>query len=217
MFDVLTRDVGSLPIAALLAVLFGIAVLETSLVVGVVLPGEIMLASGIGMLPTAWTPVAGVLLAAGCFGGQLVGYLIGHRFGPTLRDGWVGRRTGPRVWAQAERVVHQSGGLLLVGSRFVAIAHTVVPVVAGALRMPIRRFTGYAALSSIVWAALWTVAGTVLGGISRAIDPGLLNTALVIAGVVIGTIVIGRVIRKPAEDEPEPRSAHEDIAKPAAC
>ncbi|TQJ02147.1 DedA family protein [Amycolatopsis cihanbeyliensis] len=212
MFEDLMPDLGALPPLAVLATVFVLAFLETSLLVGVFLPGEVLLAGCIGVLHVTWSPLAGLVAAAGCFAGQLVGYLIGRRVGPALQRGWIGRKTDPRRWEQAEQLVRSSGGWLLVTARFVAVAHTLAPALAGVLRMPLRRFAWFAALSSAVWAALWTAVGAGLGQAGQLLDQGLLTTALVLGGIVISTLVVGRVLRKPAEDmETVPERAQQPV------
>lgn len=199
MFDDLMPDLTTLSPTAVLVTIFVLAFLETSLVVGVFLPGEVLVAAGIGVLHVSWSPLAGVVAAAGCLTGQVVGYLIGYGVGPKLQHGWVGRKTGPKRWAQAEHLVRNSGGWLLITARFVAVAHTLAPVLAGALRMPRARFVGFAALSSLVWAVIWTVVGAALSKMGQAVDHGLISTVLVTGGVLVAAVVIGRVLRHPAE------------------
>jgi membrane-associated protein len=191
-------DLTTLAPVAVLGTIFVLSFLETTLVIGVVLPGEVLVGACIGVLHVSWSPIAGVVAAAGCLAGQLGGYGIGRWLGPAAQHGWIGRKAGPKRWQQAERLVGDSGGWLLVTARFVSVAHTLAPVLAGALRMPLRRFTWFATISAVVWAALWTAVGAALSGASQFIDNGLLSLIMVGGGVVIGGIVMSRLLRKPA-------------------
>lgn len=196
MFEGLMPDLTALSPVAVLVTIFVLSFLETSVVVGVVLPGEVLVGACIGVLHVSWSPLAGVVAAIGCFVGQLGGYALGRWVGPAVQNGWVGRKAGPRRWQQAERLVGESGGWLLVTARFVSVAHTLAPVLAGAMRMSSRRFSLFAAVSAVVWAALWTAVGAALSGASRIIDPGVVSLAMVGAGVVVGAIVMNRVLRR---------------------
>jgi membrane protein DedA with SNARE-associated domain len=122
----------------------------------------------------------------------------------------VGRKAGPKRWTQAERLVGDSGGWLLVTARFVSVAHTLAPVLAGALRMPLRRFVLFGAMSAVVWAAIWTAVGAALSGASQFVDSGLLSWAMVIGGVIIGSVVMGKLLKRPTSEE----VAEDDASRP---
>lgn len=196
MFEGLMPDLTALSPVAVLVTIFVLSFLETSLVVGVILPGEVLVGACIGVLHVSWSPLAGVVAAVGCVAGQLGGYAIGRWMGPAVKHGWVGRKAGPKRWEQAERLVGESGGWLLVTARFVSVAHTLAPVLAGALRMPLRRFSMFAAVSAVIWAALWTAVGAALSGASQVIDQGLLSAVMVVGGVIIGGIIMSKLLRK---------------------
>ena len=151
-------DLATLAPATILVTIFVLSFLETSVLVGVLLPGEVLVAACVGVLPVSWSLLAAVAAAAGCLIGQLAGYLLGRALGPALHNSWIARKAGPERLAQAERLVRDAGGWLLVIARFVAVAHTLAPVLAGALRMPTRRFIWFAMLSGAIWA----------GGVDRA-------------------------------------------------
>ncbi|RSM68118.1 DedA family protein [Kibdelosporangium aridum] len=212
VFEGLMPDLTALSPVAVLVTIFVLSFLETSVVIGVVLPGEVLVGACIGVLHVAWSPLAGAVAAAGCVAGQLGGYALGRWSGPAIKHGWVGRKAGPKRWAQAERLVGESGGWLLVTARFVSVAHTLAPVLAGTLRMPLRKFIAFAAISAVVWAALWTAVGAALSGASQVIDPGLLSFALVGGGVVIGGVIMTKLFRRLDKAVKDPQ---EDVQLPA--
>ncbi|ALG13780.1 hypothetical protein AOZ06_49140 [Kibdelosporangium phytohabitans] len=211
MFEDLMPDLTALSPVAVLVTVFVLSFLETTVVIGVVLPGEVLVGACIGVLHVAWSPLAGAVAAVGCLAGQVGGYALGRWSGPAIKHGWIGRKAGPKRWAQAEHLVGQSGGWLLVTARFVSVAHTLAPVLAGALRMPLRKFVAFGAFSAVVWAALWTAVGAALSGASQVIDPGVLSFALVGGGVVVGGLIMTKLFRKfdeaaeqRSEEEPTP-------------
>lgn len=201
VFQDLLPNLQSLAPVLVLVTIFVLSFLETTLVIGVILPGEALVGVCIGVLHVSWAPIAGVSAAVGCLAGQLAGYGLGRWAGPSIKHGWLGRKAGPKRWAQAERLVGDTGGLLLLTARFVSVAHTLAPVLAGALRMPLRRFTLYGAISSVVWASIWTAVGAALSGVSQFVDSGLLSWVMVIGGVVVGSVVMGRLLKRPTSDD----------------
>jgi membrane-associated protein len=203
VFQDLMPNLTSLAPVLVLVTIFVLSFLETTLVVGVVLPGEVLVGACIGVLHVSMAPVAGLAAAAGCLSGQLAGYALGRWMGPSVQHGWVGRKAGPKRWAQAEKLVGDSGGWLLVTARFVSVAHTLAPVLAGALKMPLRRFTLFGAVSAVVWAGLWTAVGAALSGMSQFVDSGLLSWAMVLGGVIIGSVVMTKLLRRTSDDVAE--------------
>lgn len=184
--------------------IFIVAVLETTLVIGVPLPGEILLVGLVGTLAPEWVVPAGLLAAAGCLTGQVIGFVIGHRYGPALRTGWVGRRAGERAWVRAERLVRRSGGLLLIVARFVAVAHTLAPPLAGTLRMPFRRFVVFAGVSALLWSSVWTLCAWMINHLSGGVDQDLISWVLLVGGIVLAAWVIGGLTRDPAPPGGQP-------------
>jgi membrane-associated protein len=135
---------------AVLYLLTGLVVtLETSLLIGLLLPGDsvVLLAGTTVTGPSRFAAV----VAVGTLGsllGESIGYLLGRRYGERVRGSGVGRRLGEDAWAGAESFLTGRGGRAVAAARFVAVVHAVVPVVAGAVGMPYRRFLGWSALGA---------------------------------------------------------------------
>lgn len=172
----------------------GFMLLETSLLVGLVVPGDlVVLLAG----TTATDPMSfGSITAAavvGSLGGATIGYLVGARFGRGLeqrvRRTRLGRRIGSDQWDQAERMLHRRGIVSFTISRYIAVVHTLVPVLAGTVRLPYRRFLPRIAFASAVFAASYTGAGMLAGSSYRAVANqldafGLIAALTVVVGVV---------------------------------
>jgi membrane protein DedA with SNARE-associated domain len=98
----------------------GLAVmLETSILVGLIVPGDtIVLVSSTGVttiITYLFTVLAAVL---GALVGESIGFSLGRLFGPRLRSSWLGRRVGEQRWAKADRFVQRRGGIAVFISRF---------------------------------------------------------------------------------------------------
>jgi membrane-associated protein len=196
LFQAWVPELTTLSPPAVLITIFVLSVLETSFVIGIVLPGEVLVAACIGVLQPSWSPWAGVVASAGCLAGQVLGYLLGRSLGrATLYGGWLGRKVGRERLAMAERIARDTGGWLVITARFVAVLHTLAPLLAGALRMPLRQFLCWAALSAVVWAALWTAVGAALGHAGRVLDQDLVTIGFVAVGALVATVVSARTLR----------------------
>ena len=137
--------------ATVLYLLTGVfTTLETSALVGLLVPGDavVLLAGTTATSPTRFVALVGAAVA-GSLAGESIGYLLGRRFEERLRFGRLGRRLGERNWAKAEAFLNGRGGRAVFAARFVAVVHALLPVVAGTVRMPYRRFIGWAAAGSL--------------------------------------------------------------------
>ncbi|MGH2603145.1 MAG: DedA family protein, partial [Dehalococcoidia bacterium] len=146
----------------------GFTALETTALIGLVVPGDlVVLLAG----STAATPqrIMLILLAAalGTYVGELCGYGLGRLAGPRLRYSRLGRMLGERRWQRAESYLAGRGAPVLVPARFVSVVHAVAPVVAGTVRMPVRKFAFWSAVGAVVWATTYTAVGAAAGSAYR--------------------------------------------------
>jgi membrane-associated protein len=196
------RALAGLDPALLVAATVGLTALEATALLGLVIPGDlvVLLAAGsaatiaanghAGPFGTAGR-LALVLIAAavGTWLGELAGYAIGRGAGLRLRGSRPGRWLGEARWVRAERYLAGRGARALVPVRFVSVLHAVAPIVAGTVRMPARRFAFWSALGAVIWAATYTAVGAGAGAAYRQYgDLGLCSSVAVIAatGVVLG-------------------------------
>ncbi|GAA1814606.1 DedA family protein [Planosporangium flavigriseum] len=144
-----------------------VMVLDMIPLVGIAVPGDVAVLAAIGVGgPFA---AVGTLLwvVGGCLAGWSLTFAAGRFFGERLRRGRLGRWIGDPRWVAAERALDR-GGRVLVVAPFLPVINTLVPLVAGGLRMPYRRFARYSALGSALWAGLYVGLGLVarqIGGL----------------------------------------------------
>ena len=175
--------------------LFAIIFTETGLFFGFLLPGDSLLVTA-GLL-VATRPefsqaldirTLGLLLTAAAILGDNTNY-------------WVGRLTGPRIFAredsllfkrkhlaQAEEFYARHGAKTVVLARFVPIVRTFAPLVAGAARMPYRTFLTYSVAGGVAWIWSMLLIGYFLG--SRV--PGVAKyLEVIIIGIVAVSVLPG--------------------------
>ncbi|HEY3485647.1 MAG TPA: DedA family protein [Ilumatobacteraceae bacterium] len=193
--------------------LFTIVFVESGLLVGFFLPGDSLLFAA-GLLASQDKlnyPLIMVGCAIAAILGDQVGYMIGRHFGPRLlaKERWF---TRPHHVARATHFFDKRGGRAVVLARFVPIVRTFVPVIAGVVRMPYKRFVTWNIIGGILWGAGVVTLGYLLGQQFPWIEENLL---LVAAIIVIASIVpIYRELRRPIE-EPAAESRTEDQTAPA--
>jgi membrane protein DedA with SNARE-associated domain len=123
---------------------------------GVPVPGEITLVTAslmaVGGVTNPW--FVAIAASIGAIGGDSLGYLFGRRGGRGLLERF-GRRFpkhfGPAHLARAERMFERFGVWAVFFGRFVALLRILAGPLAGALRVPYRKFLVANAAGGIVW------------------------------------------------------------------
>lgn len=145
-------------------VVFSIAMLESLLVIGVVVPGAIAMFGfgaliAIGVLDPWSTYLCAV---AGAISGDGISFWIGYRFKDRLRVMWP-LKNHPQLLAKGEDFFRQHGGKSVVLGRFVGPIRAVIPTVAGIAGMSPMRFAVVNVLSALAWAPAYLLPGFVVG------------------------------------------------------
>ena len=139
----------------LICLLVGVVIGVESM--GIPLPGEIVLVSAAllaatGAVGPEWVAAAA---ATGAILGDSVGYAVGRRGGRPLLER-LGRRfpkhLGPAHLARDELSFARQGVWAVFFGRFVALLRILAGPLAGALRVPYRRFLVANAAGGLVWA-----------------------------------------------------------------
>jgi membrane-associated protein len=192
--------------------------LETTLFVGLIVPGDtivIVAATAVG------SPVDYVALLAGVIAGSLVGeslgFLLGRLAGHRIRRSRLGRRLGECNWERAERYIRRRGGPAVFVSRFLPVLHALVPVTAGAGEMRYRRFIAWTAPACALWAVLYVTVGSLAAGSIRQLAGEIHVIGYVFAGCVVlfvvGAFIVRRLVersqRRHWDDDPDTTEAGE--------
>ncbi len=110
-----------------------------------------------------WVALLAVAVAAAL--GDQTAYLVGRRFGPRVLSREGSRLLSPRHVVHAQRFFDRHGPKAVVLARFVPLARTMTPVVAGVGSMSRRRFSAYNVGGAIAWTLLTLGGGYLFGGI----------------------------------------------------
>lgn len=179
--QVLIRAVGYVGI-------FAVVFAESGLLFGFFLPGDSLLFTA-GFLASQGAFSIAVLvplIVVAAITGDAAGYSIGLRLGRRLfyRENSLLFRRAHLL--RAEEFFQRRGGIALILARFIPLARTFTPIVAGVAVMPYRRFAAYNAIGGVLWGAGVTLAGYYLGKTLPEIDRYLLPAVVLIIVVSSG-------------------------------
>jgi len=159
---------------------------ESLALVGLVLPGAVLM-FGIGALVGAgalelWPTLAWA--AAGAIAGDGISFWLGRHFHQRIRVMWPLRRH-PELTARAVDFFHRHGGKSVLLGRFVGPLRPVIPLVAGMLEMPLRRFMLVNVISGLLWAPVYVLPGMVF-----AASLGLAAEVATRLALLLGTLLL---------------------------
>jgi membrane-associated protein len=150
-------------------VVLGIIFAECGLLIGFFLPGDSLLfitglfiAAG-SISINIWLACALLFIAA--VAGNVTGYWIGYKAGPTLFSKPESKLFKQEYVEHTHRFFNRYGARAIVLARFVPIVRTFITATAGIGRMDFKRFLFFSAIGGFLWAVGVTLAGYFLGNI----------------------------------------------------
>jgi membrane protein DedA with SNARE-associated domain/membrane-associated phospholipid phosphatase len=165
---------------------------------GIPLPGETILLlgaayAGAGHLELRWVILAAAL---GAIAGDNSGYWIGRRGGRALllRYGHLFRLDG-RSLARVEAFYENHGAKTVFLARFVAVLRALSSLLAGANRMPYRRFVIWNAAGGTLWALVIGYLGALFGNHWHRLARWIGRAGLLLA-VALGVVLLVIVLRR---------------------
>jgi len=162
------------------AVMFITAFGESFAFLSLLFPGTTLLIAAGTLMRAGAIPYVAVTIAAilGAVFGDSVSYWIGRRFGGAVAKLWPFTRH-PDLIPSGIRFFERHGGKSVFIGRFFGPVRAVIPLAAGIMRMPQRRFWAANVVSAIVWAPMLLLAGDLVGSAGdRLLGAG--NTFLIV-------------------------------------
>jgi undecaprenyl-diphosphatase len=172
------------------AVIVGAVLMERSIFIGLIVPGDVILLLGglyaqRGELDLAWVIVAGTLSAVA---GESIGYWLGRRFGLGLVRRLPFGEAIERRLQGAREYFERRGGWTVALGRYATAAGAFIPFIAGAGRMPYRRFLLFDIPAIAIWAAGITVLGYFFGSELDTIERALSRFGWIAFGLLVAFI-----------------------------
>ena len=151
-----------------LVLLLVIIYLETGFFLGLVLPGGDYLVFTAGLLAgTHFLEISIYALVPAMMGaailGDFTGYAKGRWLGPKLFDKEDNRFFKRSYLIRSKAFYRKYGTRAFIISRFLPVVRTLMPMLAGASRITLNRFSFYNILGAVIWIGTLTPLGYFLG------------------------------------------------------
>ncbi|WOA53137.1 DedA family protein [Dickeya solani] len=166
-----------------------VAFLESLALVGLLLPGTLMMASlgaligsgNMGLYP-AWG--MGII---GCLLGDWISYFIGWRFKDRLHN-WSFLQKHSAYLYRTEKMLHQHNMATILIGRFFGPTRPLIPMVAGMLELSPRRFALPNIIGCLTWPPVYLLPGILAGvaiDIPKQADSGSFKWLLLITAILL--------------------------------
>lgn len=186
-----------------LALVFGMAMLEAVAIIGAIVPGVALLFVLSVLAAHAGIDFVTLLVVgvAGAMAGDGLSYAIGRTFQHRIENVWP-FRSHPQWLGRSEAYVEQHGGKSIIFGRFIGPLRAFVPMAAGIFRMKPLYFLWMNFLSALAWAPFHLVPGYSFGLAAAdnslpGRDQGIFLAALLILVAILTWLlpVIGNWLR----------------------
>jgi len=146
---------------------FIVSFTESIAVIGSIIPGSVTMTAigvlvGSGLIPISSTLFFGIL---GAILGDGLSYLIGYYFKSNIANYWPFKRY-PKILISGEYFIKQHGGKSIFIGRFIGPIRATVPLIAGIMNMPVKKYFLASIPAGILWAPAYMLPGFLLGAAS---------------------------------------------------
>lgn len=176
------------PYFALLFV-YLIAFSESLIVIGLVVPGAILMVLFGALIATGaldfWLTI--IFAVLGAVSGDSLSYWLGRRYKDTLLTTWPLSRH-PDIVNRAEHFFIKHGVKSIIFSRFIGPLRPIIPAIAGMSKMSIKHFLIANIISAILWAPIYLLPG-ILFGLSIEIARDFAGKFILIMVMLLAVII----------------------------
>jgi membrane protein DedA with SNARE-associated domain len=192
--------------------------LETSVLVGLVVPGDtIVIVAGTAVSSVLEGVLLGVAVVFGALAGESIGFWLGRFLGPRIRHSTLGRRIGEDNWVRSERYLRRRGGPAIFISRFLPVLHSLVPLTVGMSGYPYRRFLAWTIPACVIWSTLYISVAAVAAGTYRELADQLHYAGYVFVGVIALFLVLVFISKKVIERAERKHLDHDGPDEPSVA
>jgi len=192
----LLRDVTDALGAWTYALVAAVVLLETSVGLGLVSPGEAVLAVAGAAASVGTLEIAVLLAVVYAFGiaGDSCSYLLGRRFGGRVED-TAARRLGVTKarLRHVESLYATRGGWVLIAGRFVGPVRVFAPFVAGGAGMRYAKFLRFDVVGIVRWGSAYVLVGYVF---ASSLERATAQLAWIGVGVFAAGVLLALVLRR---------------------
>jgi membrane-associated protein len=174
-----------------LALLLFVVFAETGLLIGFFLPGDSLIFIS-GMICVSKPELLGVnlgvlilCLSLAAILGNIAGYWFGYKVGPPLfkrEDSLIFKK---RYLEVTREFYNRNGGKTLIIGRFLPIIRTFAPILAGVIRVDLKKFMFYNIVGALAWIGALCSIGYYLGTYKWVQE----NIGYIVIGLIIITAI----------------------------
>ncbi len=156
-----------------------VSLLEALPIVGAFVPGDAIILGVGALVPTGALGLWPLMIAAtvGAILGDGLSFWLGRHYRESIVSHWPFSHY-PRVVTRGEEFLRRHGGKSVFIARFTPGVRSIVPTLAGTLRMRPRRFYVMNVVSALLWGPVHILAGVAIGA------------TLVVLGAVAGRLAV---------------------------
>ncbi len=194
-FSVVTAFIAAHPHLAYAAVLL-LALSESIPVIGVFIPGTAAILAVSALVPSGIVKLWPLLGAAtiGAVIGDGLSFWVGHRYHREILERWPLNRHLDLI-TRSEAFFARHGDKSVFIARFTPGVRAFIPLIAGILQMPVRRFYAANILSALVWAPSHILPAVFVGAAFSVLGAAAKPLAILVVLVVIVIWVAIRLVR----------------------
>ncbi len=175
---------------------FLVAFSESLAIIGSIVPGSITM-TAIGMLiGTSVIPCLPTFAWAvlGAISGDSASYYLGYYYHERISEYWP-FRSYPQMLESGKVFFKQHGGKSVFLGRFLGPLRSIIPMIAGMMRMPNQMFLCANITSAILWSLMYILPGILIGTAASELSPHLAGqlfvyTLMILCGIWVLTCLI---------------------------
>jgi|GEM_PF-1035279 len=154
-----------------LFIAFAFAFIESLAVIGSIIPGTVVM-TAVGILAGSGImriDLTLIITAIGAIMGDTASYFLGYTYSDTITQMWPFRKYP--VWLQyGQTYFDKHGGKSVLLGRFIGPLRSIIPVIAGMMKMKHIPFLVANVLSGIAWSIVYVTPGIVVGAASHELS-----------------------------------------------
>jgi membrane protein DedA with SNARE-associated domain len=180
-----------------LFIAFFIAFIESLAIIGSIIPGTVVM-TAVGILAGSGVMRIDLTLIVAAFGatlGDTASYALGYTYSNRLTQMWPFSRY-PRWLEYGKNYFVSHGGKSVLLGRFIGPLRSIIPVIAGMMRMEKLQFLIANVLSAIAWSVVYITPGILIGAASTELSPeGATRLVLLILALLVFIWIAGVSIK----------------------
>ncbi|RLA19071.1 MAG: hypothetical protein DRQ61_03275 [Gammaproteobacteria bacterium] len=168
-------------------IVFLIALAESLVIVGLLIPGVAMMFAAGALIGTGTLSFSPICLAAilGAIAGDGISFWLGRHYHVQLLAIWP-LSGHPKLVESGTHFFHRHGAISVMLGRFFGPIRAIIPFIAGMLDMSAKQFVTVNVVSALLWAPAYLIPGVLFGS---SLEEATEMTQKVVLALIVSIIV----------------------------